>query len=594
MRGVPPGLQSLEFIDYIEDESDEDFEKIGVYRLNDLDKNGYRSGDYDLTSDDLNAEYDLLELISRAEEYLNLDPKLEALRLQGMKNSMAMKGQFLPSHKSEMSIWEIGNIFKYIDKKLDQSEINSRELEGVIILALTLLYGRSIEEICKMTIHGKSLCRAPKGGIAYIKNTRCIQISIDGPSYRTSLNNAKEAEAVAVDRSILLVCPPILANAIELHAEFVRPEKMRAGYKVFIGLSKQYKRGVDKLVRNLSESKMTSVAMRKHIFQKILYESSDVTDAIMVTNQRYGMPESRLHYTTRKKKSLAHTHTMAVYNLIKEIYEEFEQLTSDIGRWIEGPLPEQVGYVGARLTPRKDSVQKLVSQLKNKMSLLRADDEIRFHNAYTAYCVLMLDYATASRAVARKYFFESDMDIESKLMLAWDKNAGDSINSRVVYLPEICIKQIEAYRKHCKLIIERITALPDTECESLKDPVNQNPTSYFRLKIREHVDSRFGQFFFLDKKGKPQQLHPKLVREQLEGIFHLPLNVNRHNFRFNMLDENIPGEMMDAYLGHSIWGEEAYGRYSTLSLKEVINHVKPQIDKIMFEGGWSVERGIIR
>jgi len=593
-RGVRPSMQSLEFIDYVEDELDEEFKGIGVYRLNSLKAGGFRSDDYDLTTDDLNDEFDILELIPRAEDYLDLDPKLEALRVKGMKNSMAMSGQFLPSHRSEMSLWEIGNIFKYLDEKLENPDENRHELEVVIILALTFFYGRAIEDICELTIHTNPPSKAKKGGLSFIRNTKCIQISIDGPTYRTTLDSNKEAEAIIVDRTILLACPPLLADAIELHAESVRPDKKRSGYKVFLGLDKEYKKEIDKLVRNITKSKMTSVSMRKRIFNKILYESSDVTDAIMVTNQRYGMPESRLHYTTRKKETLTHIHATVVHNLIKEIYDEFEYLRSDIGRWIEGPLPDQSGYVGARLTPRREAVQKLVHELKDKISLFRGDDDIKFHNAYTAYCVLMLDYATASRAVARKYFLESDMDLDSNLMLAWDKNAGDSINSRVAYLPDVCINQIKAYRKHREIIIKRIAGLPASKSDALKNSENQNPKSYFKHSLRKHVDSGFGQFFFLDNKGSPQQLHPKRIREQLEEIFHLPPNVNRHNFRFYMCTENILGEIMDAYLGHSIWGEEAYGRFSTLSLTEVIDQVKPQIEKIMIQDGWSVERGLVR
>ena len=591
-RGIRPGAQRLELVDSLEDETDPEFKRINIYRLNDLDGGGFRSGDYDLTTDDLVEEYDVMELIPRAENYCDLDPKLEALRVRGMKSAMAISGQFLPSHTSVMNIWEVGNIFKNINNNLIKGVVSDDNFIRAIILAAILIYGRDIEEICQMTVHHNPLSNIPQGGIAYITNLKCIQIRIDGPIYRTSLDQEKESEALPVDKSILLVCPPLLSEAIEMQANNSKPEKARSGYKLFKESGKEHKRNIDKVVHDITESKMTCIAVRRYIFQIFLEESTDVAVAMMLTNQRYGMPETRLHYTTLEKNKLSDIHRVAIQNLIKLMFFEFEDMQGDIGRWLNENSHEQKGYVGSRLTSTSEARQKLVRELKNKISNLRNDDVINFHNAFTAYCVVMLDYATASRAVARKYFLESDMCFESNTMLVWDKNAGDTINSRIVYLPDVCIEQIKEYRRHRKLVIERMTSLPDSEFHLLTDPLNQKPTSFYKNKLRAHVDSCYGQFFFLDNKGKPKQLHPKLIREQLDGIFHLPPNVNRHNFRFNMCKELVNGEFMDAYLGHSIWGEEAYGRYSTLSLDEVLNQLNSKIEKNMIEDGWSVVRGL--
>lgn len=590
-RGVRPGEQNLELVDYLECEDDPDFKEVKIYRLNDLDEGGFRTGDFDLTTNDHVEEYDVLELIPRAENYYDLDPKLESIRVLGMKNAMAIAGQFLPCHSSVMNIWEVGNIFKYINNNLINGVAGDGNFTIAIILAITLVYGRDIEEICQMTIHNKPLRNVPTGGIAYIKEIKSIQIRIDGPTYRTSLDEIKEVEAIAVDKNILLNCPPLLSKAIEIHAKEVKPDKARSGYKLFKGTVKEQKRNVDRVIRRVTESKKTCVAVRRFTFQRILEESSDVTIAMMLTNQRYGMPETRLHYTTIEKDKLAKIHSVVIERLADEVFFEFEDMHGEINNWINESSQKQKGYVGSRLTATSDARKKLVEGLKNKIAKLKNGDFISFHNAYTAYSVLMLDYATASRAVARKYFLESDMCFESNTMLAWDKNAGDTINSRIVYLPEICVEQIKEYRKHRRLVIAQLMILPDSEFKFLEDPINQNPTSFYKNRLRTHVDSHYGQFFFLDEKGKPKKLHPKHIRNQLDGIFHLPPNVNRHAFRFNMCKEDINGEIIDAYLGHAIWGEEAYGRYSTLSLDDVLNHLVSEIEKNMIGDGWSVLKG---
>ena len=590
--GVAPSKQRLEFIDSTEDTTDPEFEKIKVYRLTEFDEKGFSEGDFDLKSNDYVNEYDVLELIPRSEDYVDLDPKLEALRLNGKKAALAMQSHFLPTHRSVMSLWEIGNIFKYITLSFISENMNLRESEIVIILSLILLTGRDLEEICNTKIINKTDTELQGYTVAYVRSERCIKLRIFSPEYKTKLFPEQKLQAIPVNNELILPLPCILAENINKIIEIKKAKKCLFQGKLFSGEKGDYIKSVNKIIRKLSQSSSTEVALRRFIFQRFLSVSSDLVDPMMITNQRYGIPSSRLHYTTKSQHALVENYCAAFNEFVTEVVDEFEIEDSIVSSWSLNNNFTYESYIGARSTPKIETVKKLIDGLKDEIKKHKNRDWIEYHNAYTTYCILMLDYATGTRSVSRKYFLQSDIDFTKKQMLVWDKSAGDSLNSRIVHLPDLCIEQLLEYHKYRKHLVNKLIGMSDTNYTTLLSDRSQSPTSYFKSKLRNHVEIYIGQFFLLNKSGNPINIKPLYIREQIKEIFHLPLNTNRHYIRFNFMLEKIPGEFIDAFMGHSSNGEEPYGRYSFLTLNEVIEETGTCIDKILNRDGWSVISGV--
>lgn len=592
--GIIPRKQRLEFVDSIEDDSNPEIEECKIYRLTEFGENGFNKDDYAVKNNDYNDELDILELIPRAEDYLDLDSKLEALRINGMKNSMAMQSHFLPTHRSELSIWEIGRILIYINNKLNDYlnnniDYNREHLETLILASLILIYGRDIDELCNARIYIRDNS-SNISNVAYVKSGKYFVLKITSPEYKTSMTDKEKSEALRVDKKIKMNCPEIIKDAIDVL--ILNNNKSHNGARLFSGDSTIYKQFIKKIISEVAECAATDVGLRKHVFSRILRKSSDIADAIMLTNQRYGTPGSRLHYTTRSKEVLVEIYRNSFNECLSEIVDEFE-IESTVGsKWEINKLREQFGYVGARNTPKQKTIKNLVAGSIIKVKALRNKSWIEFHNFYVTYCIIMLDFATTNRAVARKYFFESDMDTINKNILVWDKGAGDSLNSRIVYFPDICIEQLYKYSKHRDKVLKKVALSGDDGYYKLADKKNKSPISFFKSKLRIQVKENIGHFFFLDQNGKPYNIKPGFLKKELKGLFHLPINTNRQYIRFNLMNEKVNGEIIDAYLGHSSYGEEPYGRYSFLTLDEVISEVKPCIDNMFENDGWLALSGL--
>jgi len=590
--GVIPSKQRLEYVDSIIDDSDPEFEKINIFRLTEFDEDSFSKGDFDQKINDYVDEFDVLELVPRGDDYLDLDPKLEVLRLNGMKSAMAMQSHFLPTHRSELSMWDVGNIFSFINVGMmcnNDSEITT--IETLIILSLILVLGRDIDDICDIKIIRNKNTKLPNHGMAYVQSHGCIKMSVSAPEFKSNLKDEQELESISVDNEIILSLPSIVADSINKIIKIKKERKTLLKGELFYGEKERYIKSINTIIRKQSESGATYVALRKFIFQRILSESSDLVDPMMITDQRYGAPGSRLHYATRSKDILYALHNNTFNNFISDVVHEFDMGSSVYKIWKLKKEFLNNGYVGAKITPKVETVKNLISGLKERVKQYKNIDWIKHHNAFTVYCILMLDFATGTRSVARKYFFMSDIDFMNKQMLVWDKSAGDSLNSRVVHLPDVCIEQLLEYHKHRNHIVMKIAGIADSKYKLLNDELIQNPTSYFKEKLRNHVENNFGQFFFLSDAGNPLIIKPELIKGKLKNLYHLPLNTNRHYIRFNFMNENVPGEIIDAYFGHSSYGEEPYGRYSSLTLNEVMEYIKPCVDSMLYRDGWSVIKG---
>ncbi|MFK5914149.1 MAG: hypothetical protein QM484_07225 [Woeseiaceae bacterium] len=582
-----PSRQSLEYVDSIIDDSDPEFEQCNVFHLKD-----FKDEDPENKINDYINKSEVLELIPRADDYLDIDPKLEAIKHAGIRNAMAMHSHFLPSHRSQLSLWEVGHVFKYINDEFN-SEYNDIEiLEKLIMLSLMLMFGRSLKELSSIKIIKSVDSRLVGCSIGYIESTCSLKLLISSPEYKTKLSDEQKTHAVNVDNEIILPIPEIVSDAINNLIKIKKDRKTLHKRKLFYWDEDHYKKDIIKTLRKITKSNTTEVSLRKYVFQTLYSESGDLSYSIMLTNQRYGVPGSRLHYTTIPKSRIISIYKNAFNNLLSDVVDEFSISLNSKKMWLINESYSCSGHVGARITPKVSVVQDLIKGLKSKLKKGKDLNWIDYHNTFTTYCILMLDFATGTRSVKRKYFFESDIDLLNKRVLVWDKNSGDSLNSRVVYIPSICVDQINEYIKYRGYVVDKISGVVDSKYEKLLPDNNQKPSSYSKSNLRSHVENNFGQFFFLTEYGEPEIISRKLLQGEVEGLFFLPLNANRHYIRYNLLDCLVDGEVIDAYLGHSSFGEESFGRFSYLTLNEVISSVKSVINMMFIRDGWSVIKGV--
>ncbi|WP_031410420.1 hypothetical protein [Thiomonas sp. FB-Cd] len=83
------------------------------------------------------------------------------------------------------------------------------------------------------------------------------------------------------------------------------------------------------------------------------------------------------------------------------------------------------------------------------------------------------------------------------------------------------------------------------------------------------------------------------MRQQFKLLtgYGLPLNSSRHWLRTRLAQEGVPGEMIEAFMGHWQRGAEPWGRYSALPARVVTETLRPTLEKLVCEAGFSALRG---
>lgn len=194
----------------------------------------------------------------------------------------------------------------------------------------------------------------------------------------------------------------------------------------------------------------------------------------------------------------------------------------------------------------------------------RPEFTVAFHNAYTAYCVALLAAVTGYRAVKNPLEDIHALDAVTGWLVISDKDYSDHRNARLTWAPPLLAQQLEAYAVYRAMIVRVL---------SLEDAVP-------------------GFFFFLDDARHCKPVKPHSLAAAVNWTNKLPLNANRHFLRTKLAERSVPGEIIDAYMGHWDLGEEPYGPYSALSPREFKQSIQPAINAILSAHGWRLEHGV--
>lgn len=594
IRGVAPRDQQLSPVAETEEDENGGYVLIKEFALTDPRNGGVLGYGAGLTIDDFNPQISVYELFPTGDEYINRDQKQLALILQGKKNALAMNNQWLQNNRSLLSFYDIGRLLCHMDCELCRDDLSDSQITTIVLLMLTMFYGLDVFDSLTMFVvnnHVKKLETDTK--LAYIKSERRIMVKVASMTSGNQLSEKAKEQAISVGKYLVLGVPEALASAIE-RLDKNRLSEQRSGYLLFV---RDKGRCVDEVNRYIREAMLTNasyISLRKTSFARIVSAAGDIADAIMITGHANGMAKTRLHYTTRSCRSLYTIHKKATNSLVDEVAYEFEWDEEKKKSWLIADNEYiQTGYVGSRLTPKPQAIKELVGNLVDKLNRLKTEfDWYKFHNAYTAYTLLMLDYSTGSRSVNRKYALKSSINVEKGVVILSDKEADDFYNTRVAPLTSLCSAQWGEYLNHRDLVLARLLQRHEQVTDNLLAADFNMPRSWRANAINEYVDSNIGPIFFIDEVGNPTAKLPKHTKLVLQDIWHLALNVNRHYLRFQLREHDVGGEYIDALLGHWQTGEEPYGRYSTLSVEEVFLQVTPVITKVMHEDGWKVIKGL--
>lgn len=309
-------------------------------------------------------------------------------------------------------------------------------------------------------------------------------------------------------------------------------------------------------VNHLFNARTTSTRVAGFLRRQAHVVTRDWADAELLSGQR-GAPDPRLYYYTPRVNSL------------RWIYQ---QVWAGVSRGldpadkpraiVEDPWNQEL-RIGSQGTPLDSAVWAMVQQqmeiCRNARTGRPGGERLRHaHNALTSYTLLMLIWHTGARAVDEMVDL-TQYDPHSGFLGISDKDGDDYADARVAWLPEMVQDQIRAYQR-C------------TQTLSRAHPLDFEPD---------------GSLFYLSKTWAHEPLTLKNIRRHLKQ-YRFRLNSQRHYLRTRLRELEVPGQAVDALLGHGSRGHEPYAQYSAYSPARLKADIAPALEKLGQMAGWAV------
>ncbi len=326
-------------------------------------------------------------------------------------------------------------------------------------------------------------------------------------------------------------------------------------------------------------TRLTEQRIAGHLYQTLTNWVQDETEAMLITGR---MPpagqKASLYYYAPEKRHLARQYAKTCAAISRAVRQGLGQENNPSSSSVKLP-PRLAGHVGSRICPTEEAIQRLVTGLREQVATWRRHLPYEglavheFHNAYTSYCLWMLLFATGYRAVRDPFHSLKEVDLRQGFVVISDKDGDDYFNSRLVWLPSLCLEQLACYRRHRQGLVERLWVM--------------NPQTAGHLREESPP-----LFFYLDTRGRFESVSPATLSNRSKAIFTLPINANRHFLRTRLREKDVPGEIVDAFMGHWEHGQEPYGRYSSLSPMDYRRMLEAPLQEVLQESGWKVLGGL--
>ncbi|MHA7925410.1 MAG: site-specific integrase [Marinobacter sp.] len=449
---------------------------------------------------------------------------------------------------------------------------------GTIAAGLVLLSSRPLAAVLKTRLFDRAsqLPKHPSENfMAICFENAFIQVSVPVPERSRQLRMEWYANLVPADDQLRL---PIVRVLWDLLVEYLGSSGTgEHGYLFPQSEIDDIKKSAESIIADVrleDGARLTETRLQRCLYNEIADVLGDTADAVFITgNQPSVGTHVGIHYYCVSEADLQDRYLIALRGMVPEGLQELMVPVSGCS--------SRDHFIGSPMCPTLEWLRAVVSELRAKLAepkrmALDADHLIELHNRYTLYFVMFMAMATGYRSVQAPLSRSTDYDPLSGMLVVADKTDSAFSHARLVPVPDILARQLDLYNQHRERVADRMWAI---------------------LGIEEAQ-----HFLFFLSKASRAKASQKLVRvvpvtseklkSLLKGTWDLPLNVNRHYMRSELRHRGVHGELVDAWMGHWLDGQEPMGRYSTLSPIEFAAQLEPVLSEILEEMGWSPEGGL--
>lgn len=206
---------------------------------------------------------------------------------------------------------------------------------------------------------------------------------------------------------------------------------------------------------------------------------------------------------------------------------------------------------GSRLDPIENLLISALAKAAGRLDELReSGDPVLFHNAYTAYSVVLLLAATGARPVQDPFESPAHFDLAAGFCFVDDKGSDEAHAGRLIPLPRTAVEFLRNdYPRHLR------------QAALIVEPKHPMLAERIRRLAAGRGDADMPYFFILDGLADSGWTSVSETVIELSGIFGwpLPLRLFRHRLSIRLRRINADAELIDAALGHAEAGSATHG-----------------------------------
>ncbi len=491
------------------------------------------------------------------------------LAAQGQVRRLTMNNQLLKGRWNTMTLHEASSLTQLCIKEfkknmqLDMTPENLFSLKTIVLIETMFWTGSSLERA--IDLHIRKSTGLENAELTYIEDKRTWRIEND--LIKRKIPPTIEQEALCNKINLTIKLPDVT----QLGGHLLTLKQLKPEHHLFHkNATAKYKKEISKLLKKMPEGSRVTLTRISHFLFNLLIDQTggDLTSACLITAKHHFLGRTSLYYATYDRSKLVNTYVKAVKTYCELINLECHSQLFDIPTL--NPKQENI-WVGSDFCPTTKSVQNLVSHLKLQITKRPKTNNlkniIKYHNAFTIYTQQMIAYATGIRAIKNPFANQDDIDWHSGLASISDKDDEHLYHSRIAWLPEVVIKQLEHFIQHRKLIIQQAKKID---------------------KGLRTSDLPF--FFLLNEDFEPLDLKPSSLSPYLNTVFPLPANVNRRYVRSQLAGKGCPVEIIQCFMGHWARGEEPWSKHSSFSFAEYLRQIRKFIPPILKELRWQARK----
>ena len=262
----------------------------------------------------------------------------------------------------------------------------------------------------------------------------------------------------------------------------------------------------------------------------------------------------------------------------------------DLGWTSSSASPKTSALFGSWLQPTNTSLLALIRRLDDDIASAHkayaADQSPKtiagLHNAVAIYTMVLLIFGTGHRRATEYCFSRLTLNLPFMLAMIADKIVSPANAARPVPLPAICVKQVEAYLKHLRVLFSLVARHDPSLAGQIRTLTLDNPEAscipFLGLLSEDLAEWIPIEVSFLEKR--------------FADVWPLPLNTPRDMFATDGRGYGLAAEMVHYRMGHIGLGQDPFSEWSVLVPDDVMRQTGRAIDRQLASQGWVVREGL--